>query len=128
MTAHNATAADRATAWPHLGSITAYRLRRAVPTPYSSRALGHKNGRLSSIEFSRGIFAQATGGFVTKYRRQTLTEPLLKYLETAFGEILKERRTRRVRGRRRHVHLLVDIHPALDLSVLIGLPRGSPGF
>jgi REP element-mobilizing transposase RayT len=59
--------------------------------------------------------------FVTKYRRQTLSPELLAYLETAFGEILAAWRCRLIEfgGETDHVHLLVDIHPALDISVLI---------
>lgn len=59
--------------------------------------------------------------FVTKYRRKTLTPALLEYLEAAFGEILVAWRCRLVEfgGESDHVHLLVDIHPALDISVLI---------
>ncbi len=59
--------------------------------------------------------------FVTKYRRKTLTPELLAYLETAFGEILEGWRCKLIEfgGEPDHVHLLVDIHPALDISVLI---------
>lgn len=59
--------------------------------------------------------------FVTKYRRKTLTPELLAYLETAFAEILTAWRCRLIAfgGEPDHVHLLIDIHPALDLSVLI---------
>jgi putative transposase len=58
--------------------------------------------------------------FVTKYRRKTLS-PVLKYLEEAFGEILTAWRCKLLEfgGEADHVHLLVDIHPALDISVLI---------
>jgi putative transposase len=59
--------------------------------------------------------------FVTKYRRRTLTPELLAYLETAFAEILTAWRCTLLEfgGEPDHVHLLIDIHPALDLSVLI---------
>ncbi len=59
--------------------------------------------------------------FVTKYRRKILTPELLKYLKTAFGEILEGWRCKLIEfgGEPDHVHLLVDIHPALDISVLI---------
>ncbi len=59
--------------------------------------------------------------FVTKYRRKTLTPELLAYLKTAFAEILTAWRCRLVEfgGEADHVHLLIDIHPALDLSGLI---------
>lgn len=59
--------------------------------------------------------------FVTKYRRPTLTPELLAYLESAFAEILAGWRCRLLEfgGEADHVHLLIDIHPALDISVLI---------
>jgi putative transposase len=59
--------------------------------------------------------------FVTKYRRKTLSPELLAYLETAFGEILAAWRCKLIEigGEPDHVHLLIEIHPALDISVLI---------
>ncbi|BBE51044.1 transposase IS200-family protein [Ferriphaselus amnicola] len=59
--------------------------------------------------------------FVTKYRRKTLTPEVLEYLKTAFGEILDGWRCKLIEfgGEPDHAHLLVDIHPALDISVLI---------
>ena len=59
--------------------------------------------------------------FVTKYRRKTLSPEILNYLETTFAEILEGWRCKLVQfgGESDHVHLLIDIHPALDISVLI---------
>ena len=59
--------------------------------------------------------------FVTKYRRKTLTPEVLEYLKEAFAECLAAWRCKLVEfgGEPDHVHLLIDIHPALDLSVLI---------
>lgn len=59
--------------------------------------------------------------FVTKYRRKTLTSELLSYLKVAFEECLAAWRCKLLEfgGEEDHVHLLVDIHPALDISVLI---------
>lgn len=59
--------------------------------------------------------------FVTKYRRRTLTPALLEYLKEAFADCLAAWRCTLVEfgGEADHVHLLVDIHPALDISVLI---------
>ena len=59
--------------------------------------------------------------FVTKYRRKTLTPELLAYLQEAFAGILTAWRCSLLEfgGEPDHVHLLVDIHPALDISVLI---------
>ncbi|AWB33486.1 IS200/IS605 family transposase [Orrella marina] len=58
---------------------------------------------------------------VTKYRRETLTPELLDYLKEAFADCLAAWRCNLVEfgGEPDHVHLLVDIHPALDISVLI---------
>ena len=59
--------------------------------------------------------------FVTKYRRKTLTPELLDYLNTAIGEILTDWRCKLVEfgGEEDHIHLLIDIHPALNISELI---------
>ncbi|NDP40778.1 MAG: IS200/IS605 family transposase [Rhodoferax sp.] len=59
--------------------------------------------------------------FVTKYRRKTLTPELLDYLKIAFSECLAAWNCKLVEfgGEPDHTHLLVDIHPALDISVLI---------
>ncbi len=59
--------------------------------------------------------------FVTKYRRKTLSHELLGYLKTAFTECLAAWNCKLIEfgGESDHVHLLIDIHPALDISVLI---------
>lgn len=59
--------------------------------------------------------------FVTKYRRPTLSPELQDYLRDAFAEILKRWRCEMVEfgAESDHVHLLIDAHPALDISVLI---------
>lgn len=59
--------------------------------------------------------------FVTKYRRKTLTPELLDYLKEAFADCLSAWRCKLVEfgGEQDHVHLLADIHPALDISILI---------
>jgi putative transposase len=59
--------------------------------------------------------------FVTKYRRKTLSPELLTYLETTFGEILAAWRCKLIEfgGEADHVHLLIEVHPALHISVLI---------
>lgn len=59
--------------------------------------------------------------FVTKYRRRTLSPRLLKYLRGAFAEILASWRCELLEfgGEADHVHLLVEIHPALNISTLI---------
>jgi len=59
--------------------------------------------------------------FVTKYRRKTLSDDLLQYLKGAFGDCLDAWGCKLVQfgGGSDHVHLLIDIHPALNISVLI---------
>jgi len=59
--------------------------------------------------------------FVTKYRRKTLTPALLSFLGDAFDKILSDWNCTLIEfgGEADHVHLLVDIHPALDISVLM---------
>jgi putative transposase len=59
--------------------------------------------------------------FVTKYRRKTLTPELLAYLREVLGDCLAAWRCKLLEfgGEEDHVHLLVDIHPALNISVLI---------
>ncbi|WP_031410053.1 IS200/IS605 family transposase [Thiomonas sp. FB-Cd] len=59
--------------------------------------------------------------FVTKYRRKTLTPELLGYLRGAFVDCLAAWRCHLIEfgGESDHVHLLIDIHPALNISVLI---------
>ena len=58
---------------------------------------------------------------MTKYRRKTLTPDLLEYLREAFWDCLTAWRCNLIEfgGEEDHVHLLVAIHPALDISVLI---------
>lgn len=58
---------------------------------------------------------------VTKYRRACLSPEVLAYLKEAFADCLAAWRCKLLEfgGEADHVHLLVDIHPALDISVLI---------
>lgn len=59
--------------------------------------------------------------FVTKYRRKTLHPELQAYLRQAFAEILEDWRCELIEfgAEEDHVHLLVSIHPALNISTLI---------
>ena len=58
---------------------------------------------------------------VTKYRRKSLSPELLDYLREAFREILFDWNCALLEfgGELDHVHLLMEIHPALNISVLI---------
>lgn len=59
--------------------------------------------------------------FVTKYRRKTLTPEMLDALREAFSDVLTAWRCSLIEfgGEADHVHLLVAIHPALNISTLI---------
>ncbi|QRN41548.1 MAG: IS200/IS605 family transposase [Neisseriaceae bacterium] len=59
--------------------------------------------------------------FVTKYRRKVLTHNLLDYLKETFAQILMAWRCELIEfgGEPDHVHMLISIHPALNLSTLI---------
>ena len=59
--------------------------------------------------------------FVTKYRRKVFTKKMLAYAEKAFADILQDWRCSLIEfgGEEDHVHLLADIHPALNISILI---------
>lgn len=56
---------------------------------------------------------------VTKYRRKTLTPELLDYLHECFTDCLAAWNCQLLEygGEADHVHLLADLHPALDISV-----------
>jgi REP-associated tyrosine transposase len=58
---------------------------------------------------------------VTKYRRKVLTPKVLSYAEKVFSGILGSWRCSLIEfgGEEDRVHLLIDIHPALNLSTLI---------
>jgi putative transposase len=58
---------------------------------------------------------------VTKYRRKVFAGKMLKFAEKTFAGILQDRRCSLIEfgGEEDHVHLLVDIHPALNISTLV---------
>ena len=59
--------------------------------------------------------------FVTKYRRKVLNAEMLAFLRSAFAGILSDWRCGLIEfgGEEDHVHMLIDIHPALNISTLI---------
>lgn len=59
--------------------------------------------------------------FVTKYRRKCITPSMLEDLRHIFSDILTGWRCRLIEfgGEADHVHLLIEIHPALQISTLI---------
>ena len=60
--------------------------------------------------------------FSVKYRNKCINADILRRLEIVFGDVLEKWRCRLVEfgGEADHVHLLIEAHPALDLSRLIG--------
>lgn len=60
--------------------------------------------------------------FVVKYRRQVLTETMLKSVAEVLRNGLESWRCEliEVGGEADHLHLLIGIHPALNISELIG--------
>jgi len=60
--------------------------------------------------------------FTVKYRRKAITGAMLSRLEIIFADVLEKWRCRLVEfgGEADHEHLLIDAHPAMDLSRLIG--------
>ena len=58
---------------------------------------------------------------VTKYRRKVLTEEMRAFMKETFVDILDSRRCHLIEfgGEDDHVHLLLEIHPALDISQLV---------
>lgn len=60
--------------------------------------------------------------FTTKYRRKCITAPMLDRLEISLSDVLAKWKCRLIEfgGEADHVHLLIEAHPALDLSRLVG--------
>jgi putative transposase len=58
---------------------------------------------------------------VTKYRRKAITPAMLDDLRIIFSRVLTEWRCELLEcgGEADHVHLLIQIHPALQISTLI---------
>jgi putative transposase len=58
---------------------------------------------------------------VTKYRRKVISPEILGFLETAFRGVLESWNCRleEFGGQEDHVHLLIGIHPALNISGLV---------
>ena len=60
--------------------------------------------------------------FTVKYRKKIITKSMLDRLEEIFSDVCGKWRCRLVEfgGESDHVHLLVDAHPAMDLSRFVG--------
>lgn len=59
---------------------------------------------------------------VTKYRRKCLSEPIRNFMKPVFRETLNkwECKLLEFNGEPDHVHLLIETHPALNLSSMVG--------
>src|ERR1700681_1469140 len=59
--------------------------------------------------------------FVTKYRRPVITPEVLEFMEVSFAGVLEKWgcTLEEFGGESDHVHLLISIHPSLDISSLI---------
>lgn len=59
--------------------------------------------------------------FVTKYRRKALSQDLLNCIEQSLTKTLHAWRCKMIEfgGEPDHVHLLIEIHPALSISTLV---------
>ena len=60
--------------------------------------------------------------FTVKHRKKIVTQVMLTRLEEIFSDVCRKWRCRLVEfgGEADHVHLLVDAHPAMDLSRFVG--------
>jgi putative transposase len=60
--------------------------------------------------------------FSVKYRHKCITSEMLDRLKEVLDDVLRKWRCRLVEfgGESDHIHLLIEAHPALDLSRLIG--------
>jgi putative transposase len=65
--------------------------------------------------------------FVTKYRRNVITKPMLERLQEVFANVCVKTKCRlaEFNGEADHVHLLVDFHPDNRLSALIGSMKSA---
>jgi putative transposase len=58
---------------------------------------------------------------VTKYRRKVITVSVRKHLQESLAGILADWRCQLIEfgGEEDHVHMLIDIHPALNIYILV---------
>jgi putative transposase len=68
--------------------------------------------------------------FVTKYRRDVLTNAMLVRLKELFSEICQGLSSQLLEfnGEDDHVHLVVSLHPKISLSILIGRLKGKSAY
>ena len=68
--------------------------------------------------------------FVTKYRRNVLTETMLSRLEEVFRETMEQMDGELLEfgGEDDHVHLMVQCHPKTAVSALVGKLKGKSSY
>lgn len=68
--------------------------------------------------------------FVTKFRRNALTQPMLLRLKEIFAETLEQMKGELLEfgGENDHVHLMISYHPSTALSNLVGKLKGKSSY
>jgi putative transposase len=68
--------------------------------------------------------------FVTKYRRDVITEPMLKRMEELLRETCEQMECELIEfnGEDDHVHLMVSAHPKVAVSNLVGKLKGKTAY
>jgi putative transposase len=68
--------------------------------------------------------------FITKYRRDVLTNLILKRIEELMRETSKQMDCELIEfnGEHDHIHLLVSVHPKLAVSHLVGKLKGKSAY
>ena len=68
--------------------------------------------------------------FVTKFRRNALTQPMLLRLKEIFAETLEQMKGELLEfgGEDDHVHLMISYHPSTALSNLVGKLKGKSSY
>jgi putative transposase len=68
--------------------------------------------------------------FVTKYRRDVLTEPISIRIEQIIKETSEKMDCERIEfnGEHDHVHLMASVHPKLAISHFVGKLKGKTAY
>jgi putative transposase len=68
--------------------------------------------------------------FVTKYRRDVISEPMLRRMEELIQETCEQMECELIKfsGEHDHVHLMVSVHPKLAVSNLVGKLKGKTAY
>src|SRR5687767_13094022 len=68
--------------------------------------------------------------FVTKYRRNVISDPMLKRMEDLIKETCEQMECELIEfnGEHDHVHLMVSVHPKLAVSNLVGKLKGKTAY